>query len=1178
MYRKLLGNTILVNLTFLLVLVAGWFSYADMPREQDPPVNFNWLVIWTSWPGASAEDVERQITDIIEVELGRISNIRVVSSTSRHGASNITVRFDDLEPRVFDKRIQEVRRSIQRIEADLPEGARSPMVLELTSSNTFPTAVVTLHGLDDNEQLRRLAQETRKDLLRLPGVDRVDSWGIRDPELQVEFDPGKLIGLGISPKVLADTVQAYFHDLALGNLKLSNQEWLVRLQGTSSDPAYLEGLPLIAMNGEVPLRSIARVRQGREKAHQIIRHEGKPAVLFSLFKTDKANNLELLERIKAYIAERNPRLQQSGVQISLAHDQTIATRNAIHIMENNALIGLLLVVLVATLFLGGTIALFTGMGLVFSLAGTFWALHALGETLNVTVLLGIVIVLGMLVDDAVVVVEAIHTNLRKGMDRMRAALTAVREMWIPVGAATLTTMAAFLPLMLMPGILGQFMHVVPLVVSIALAISLVEAFWLLPAHVIQSRADPNRPGRLQHWRNALTRRIRHAYTRKLLRVMRHPGISIAVGGALAALCLVAVLAGVVRINFFANDLFRFFYVNVNMPPDTSLAETNATLQRISTRIRKAVPTAELNNLTTMAGMQLTEKEPHLSSSLGQIMVSLPPAAPERQSVEQVIDTIRQATADLPGPSQISFLRRKTGPPSEAPISVKLRGDDIEEVRAAVARLENLMQSVPGIRDIDNDDIQAGTQLSLQLEPDAILRAGLNPADVANVLALYVDGLVVASMRHEGETWDVRIKALENNLQDVKSFLAYPLGLPSGKDIPLGQLVRYETRPTEGNIRHQDFRRTITISADLDSGQNDTVTANRQIRQLWKQVEADFPGVTIDFSGELDDIKESLDSMALLFLLGIGLIYMILGTQFRSYVQPLLILATVPMAFTGVVIGLLVSNNPLSLVTLYGIIALAGIAANDAIVLISTANRNLQKAPTLGQAIVFASRRRVLPILITSLTTMAGLFSLAAGWGGESLIWGPVATAIVWGLAFSTVLTLFIIPPLYALLQRKRAGSVAKELSPPPPLGVLEKRLFRILATLLGALRGQETRRELEDLDAIAASAEAAEHYEAGRRKLAEGHVEEALWHFEQLVRSQPDNLSANLYTAQAMVQWMQHHGWDVGYTARAWRYLRKTQRLRPGNARAREIGLLLRQLDESAQQESPAASQENPSP
>jgi hypothetical protein len=411
---------------------------------------------------------------------------------------------------------------------------------------------------------------------------------------------------------------------------------------------------------------------------------------------------------------------------------------------------------------------------------------------------------------------------------------------------------------------------------------------------------------------------------------------------------------------------------------------------------------------------------------------------------------------------------------------------------------------------------------------------------------------------------------------VKSFLTYPVGLPGGKDIPLGQLVHYETRATEGNIRHQDFRRTITITADLDTGKNDTVNANRQIRDLWEGIEADYPGVTIDFSGELDDIKESLDNMAMLFLLGVGLIYMILGTQFRSYVQPLLILATVPMAFTGVVIGLLVSDNPLSLVTLYGIIALAGIAANDAIVLISTANRNLEKVPTLGQAILFASRRRVLPILITSLTTMAGLFSLAAGWGGKSLIWGPMATAIVWGLAFSTLLTLFIIPPLYTLVQRKHMKSVHEQLAPPPPLGPREKWFPRKITNLLAALRGREIRQEQEDLKAIAGHSETAEHYQSARQKLQAGNVEEAMWHFEQVARAQPENFIANLHTAQAMAQWMQLHGWDMGYTARAWRYLRKAQRLRPNNARTREVELLLKQMDESARQENAAGRQESP--
>ncbi len=1168
MYRRLLDNPILVNLTFVLVLAAGWFAYTGMPREQDPPVNFNWLVIWTGWPGASAEDVERQITDPLETELGRIANIKFVSSTSRYGASNIVVRFEELDTRTYDKRVQEVRRAIQRVENDLPEGVRTPYVLELTSANVFPTAVITVYGVDDNEELRKVAQRTRKDLQRLAGVDRVDAWGLRDPELRVEFDPERLIGLGISPKALADTVQAYFRDQALGRLELANQEWLVRLQGTSADPRYLEGLPLLALEEEVPLRSVARVRQGREKARQRVTFEERPAVMLSVFKTERANNLKLLERLNAYIAERNPVLERLGVQLALAHDQTTATRTAISVMENNALIGLALVMGAVSLFLGWKIALFTGLGLVFSLAGTFWALDTLGETLNVTVLLGVVIVLGMLVDDAVVVVEAIHANLRRGMERMAAAVAAVREMWVPVTAATLTTMAAFLPLMLMPGILGQFMKVVPLVVSVALAVSLVEAFWLLPAHMVESRADPTRPGRVQRLRDAFVRRLRRGYGHALIRVLRHPVLSLGVGMTLAAAALALLLFGAVKINFFANDLFRYFYVNLDMPPDTALKHTHATLLQMARRIREALPPDELDNLTTTAGMQLTEKEPYLSASIGQIMVSLPPATPDRMSVEAVIERVRQALEGVPGVERISFLRRKTGPPAEAPVSVKLRGDDIDQLRRAAARLQHAMAKVPGIRDIDNDDVRAGTQLALRLDADAIQRAGMDPTEVAATLALYADGLVVADMRHEGETWNVRVKARPRNLQDVKSFLDWPVGLPGGGDIPLGKLIEHETRPTEGNIRHQDFRRTLTITADLDSRVTDTLAANRQIRQLWQEMAADFPDVTIDFSGELDDIKESLDSMARLFLLGVGLIYMILGTQFRSYLQPLLILTTVPMAFTGVVIGLLLNDIPLSLITLYGVIALAGIAANDAIVLISTANRRLDRGLPAAAAVVLAARRRVLPIMITSVTTIAGLYSLAAGWGGESLVWGPVATAIVWGLAFSTLLTLFLIPPLYLLVQRPARTADEEDLALPPPLPAARSGLG---AALKRRLQRPEARLDHDELAAIEDDETLAMHYAQARARLVEKDPERAIWHLQHLVRALPDGFLANLYTAQAMVQWMQQSGWDVGYTARARRHLRRAARLRPNDPRPATLERLLDRIDAEGRQTDPTA-------
>jgi multidrug efflux pump subunit AcrB len=291
--------------------------------------------------------------------------------------------------------------------------------------------------------------------------------------------------------------------------------------------------------------------------------------------------------------------------------------------------------------------------------------------------------------------------------------------------------------------------------------------------------------------------------------------------------------------------------------------------------------------------------------------------------------------------------------------------------------------------------------------------------------LAVDGEIVASMRDRGEKLEVRVRARPATGADIVRLLDTPLALPGGGSTTLGALTRYETQAGKGIIKHYNLRRAIAVEADLDREANDAVAANAEIKREWEKVRARFPNTDLDFSGELDDIQESLDAMKVLFLFGLGLIYLILAAQFRSYWQPLMILVTVPLAFTGVVYGLLVSLNPLSLYTLYGVIALTGIAVNSAIVLIAAANDRLQLGMSVLHAAVYAARRRVVPIIITSVTTIGGLFSLAVGLGGKSLIWGPMAASIVWGLGFATVLTLFVVPLLYWVFMRPRRAGRAR---------------------------------------------------------------------------------------------------------------------------------------------------------
>ncbi|NOQ68566.1 MAG: AcrB/AcrD/AcrF family protein, partial [Gammaproteobacteria bacterium] len=355
-----------------------------------------------------------------------------------------------------------------------------------------------------------------------------------------------------------------------------------------------------------------------------------------------------------------------------------------------------------------------------------------------------------------------------------------------------------------------------------------------------------------------------------------------------------------------------------------------------------------------------------------------------------------------------------GPPAAKPISVKVRGDDLSQIHTAANALKEILHDIPAVKDITDDASKGRNELNLVFDSYAIQNSGLTPANIARNLRLLVDGEIVASMQHRGEELEVRVKAAPRELHSVEAVLYTQITLPDGNIRPLSYFLSDETGTGPGNIRHYDYRRAITVEADLDSNQMNTVEANDLIKQRWLEIAHLYSENDLNFSGQLDDIEESIDSMFILLLFGVLLIYAILGTQFKSYFQPLIILSTVPMAFTGVTLGLLITGNPLSLFTLYGVVALAGIAVNAAIVLISAANARLQAGMSITHATIYAARRRVIPILITTLTTIAGLSSLALGLGGESLIWGPVATAIVWGLAFSSLLTLFAIPLIFRI--------------------------------------------------------------------------------------------------------------------------------------------------------------------
>ena len=1022
MLQKFLENHVFANLTFALVLVLGFLSYALLPRQQDPDMNFNWISIITFLPGASAEEVEKLITDPLEEALEKIPDVKFVLSSSRESTSDILLRFNEMSERVFDKRISDLRREVSNRERDLPEAAEEPMIVEITSSNGFPTVMVAVVGAEDDENLRRQARLVEQDLERLKGVDGVAPLGLRDPELQIRFSPAALGAAGITPMALADTITARFRDVAGGTLRMGGESRLLRLRGTSADPSEVAGWPIVGAAGDRRIGEVAEVARGRKKAAHQVRYRGQPAVLLSVTKQPGTNVLELTARIRDYLDSRGALEGKTGVRVILANDATHMVRNALGVMENNALLGLLLVMATTWLFLGSRIALLIGLGIPFTLAGVFGVLYGGDHSLNVMVLLGVVISLGMLVDDAVVVVESIYAHIHAGMGAMAAGLAGLREVAAPVTTSVLTTMAAFLPLMLLPGILGKFMRVIPMVVTLALAISLIEAFWMLPAHVGALNLNFDRPSRFHRHRTRMLRRLRIGYVRLLLKVFRRPRLSLTAALLPVAMAIGVVAMGLVKVDFFAMDPFPLYYVNVKMPPGTTLERSMATVLAVEERVRAGLRPGEAETVLSYAGQMFTETKPFFGDRFGQILVSLNPDGTARRSITAIIDGMRARVTAVPGAETISFLPLSGGPPVTKPISVKVRGSDFDQLRDAAGELKRLLESMPEVSDI-TDDYDAGSpELVLRPDGDAIRRAGLTPAAVLRLTRLLADGEAPVHFQDRGEKVEVRILArYEREMDGVGDLLAVPVALPGGGVAPLDTLVSHETRRGVEAVRHFNFRRAITVTADLDKARLDTVAANDRVKAAWETMRARYPGVDLDFSGILDDIDEAMDAIGVLFLLGVGLMYMILGTQFRSYLQPLMILMTVPMAFTGVVCGVLITGDSLSLYTLYGVVALSGIAVNASIVLISAANSRLRDGMSVRHAVIYAARRRVVPILITTVTTIAGLFSLAAGLGGHSLLWGPVATAIVWGLGFSTLLTLFMVPLLYGLFMSRGEG-------------------------------------------------------------------------------------------------------------------------------------------------------------
>ncbi len=1035
-FSRLIANQPLTNVLFVIVLCVGIYSYMTMARQQDPDINFNWVEIQTILPGATTNDIEEQVTDIIEDALANLKDVRFIASSAYAGASVTLVRFNQISTTEFNKRVADLRREVQNAEQNLPDQALTPTVREITTSSGFPTMTLLVERPVLDEALYYHANLIKKEIERLRGVDNIRSLGFSSPEIHINLNRSALENYTISPSEVALSLRQSLVNLSTGGVDISGEKWQFSLNNSLDDPAMIERIPIVG-RPDVYIGNIADVVIAREESATRVSVNGRPAIQLSLFKAPNTSVIDLTASIEEYVAKKNIVLTAAGVELNIIDDQSPTTRNALSIMETNSVIGLILVLMSTWLFLGSRIAFFCTLGIPFVMCLVFIIIKQLGQSLNLNVLLALVMSVGIIVDNMIVVAESIRFNILRGMEVMQATVDGLLDVIKPLTSGVLTTIAAFAPLMLVDGILGQFMFVIPLVVTVALLMSMVEAYWILPSHVmgINPKSEFKR-GTFEIKRAYYIDVIQSKYLRLLIGILRRPAKTIiySVTGLLLA---GAVIAGgiyfpkvhqsiwssfFVRIEFFAFDPLRLVYFNVKAEDGTSLNETLQLTSEMEKRVRAMIPEEELRGASSYSGLQFNDAGVSSGAELGQVLISLLPSTSDSEPIGDMRDRILAEIKpkDL-GVKEIDSMVLEGGPPKTKPIQLNVLGDDFDTIRSAIKDLRLILEDMDGLFDIAVDENFGQRQVVVSYNHDAIMADGINHQEVNDLLSMVSNGLIVTEIQKLGETTDIRINADQRLLNSPGDVLDYRIRSKDGGSFPLSRYVQFEARRGPSEINHFDFRRNIRIEADIDSdiSELNERTAATYIKDKWSELYAEkYPTISINSSGILDDLNDAISSLAFLFLLGLLIIYLLLCNEFRSYYKPFLILTTLPMAFVGIIIGLLLSNQPLSLFSMYGVVALTGISVNASIVLIDAIEKRRAQGFLLMNAVLFAARRRIIPIIITSVTTIAGLFSLATGIGGKSLLWGPVAVVIVWGVGFSAAMTLIIIPYLYTLFHRR----------------------------------------------------------------------------------------------------------------------------------------------------------------
>jgi len=1057
--RYSLNQIVLINVVFVFLVVAGLFSLFTTPVENMPPVDIGRAYITTVYYGASAEDIENIITNKIEDALDGLENVEFIESESKRNYSIIVVKFlDDTD---YSALYDELRLRVLNVKEELPPQIDGPSFLYVDTQVWMPVMEINLVGDIPNRSLELLAEELKTFFKKIPGVREVIVFGKYKSEFHVSVDPEKLRKFGITFNMVAEAIKSANTKIPTGRFITPVSEYLLNAGKRLSSQEEVLDVVIRSYDDSNFIRVrdvVTDARLSHRDPDFIFSVNGKSSVKLVVRKEPKGDSVKIAKAIKDVCGRFEESHRKDGIAIELTRDSTIEIYDSIRTLTGNMVLGMLFVTVALWLILGFRNAMLTAIGIPFSFLFAVIIIKCTGLSINTIALFSFVLVSGIIVDDAVIIVENVYRHMQMGKSPRESIVDGVAEVMLPVINSALTTVLAFTPMLVMTGSTGEFFSVVPKTVSYALAASLVEALFILPIHIldwgprnisssVSDTKDSN--ASYQHLRYGIFAPVWNIYYKILKFLLARKALTVGslVGLLLLALAILGLsitgIAPLINIEFFPGNYFRYHIV-ITLPPETPMVETDLVVRDIS-RFILSLGKKQAQSASGATGMYEDEDYMwHYGHHIGQVVVTLPekkilefPDNPKNDPMfhldyirERLRSYVTQKYPDIDRRPSLKVFAENMGPPAGKAVNIRVSGSTFGEVARAADSILNYLkcdEDLSGLTDLkDNRALLKKVVKYIPVEEEA-LEYSLSPGIVTSLVAYALNGWYVGKYKTDEEEIDllVRLARASDRGNTKRTGLADPvdiLGVPViehvSSPVVLGDIVEMSYVYEPDTRTRYNGKPTLTITSDIKAGS--MLSSSRVqvlVKRFFGKMADEYPGVTIGFGGEFETTSRTYDSLYLAFIIAILGIYLVLAAQFKDYFQPAIILSSVGSAIIGVVLGMFVTRTTFNIGSFMAVIGLAGIVVNDAIILVDFMNTRKRSGKPLRDAVIEACGARMRPVIITTVTTILGLLPMAMGIPSRSIQWAPMAVAFITGLFSATMLTLVIVPVGYELSEK-----------------------------------------------------------------------------------------------------------------------------------------------------------------